>query len=136
MKHYSGGAVVHHYYDHHSQQHRRQILSQEEMIRRYVSHIPARHFKMIRYYGFLANRKRGNLLPKVYNALDMIAPSIPDKPGFAALTKGFLNTDPYQCILCGNRLRFMSAEKGTHATELLSVRRDRMEKKRWLQTAA
>ncbi|MEY0079415.1 transposase, partial [Providencia rettgeri] len=24
-------------------------LSQEEMIRRYVSHIPARHFKMIRY---------------------------------------------------------------------------------------
>ncbi|MEX9996895.1 IS91 family transposase [Providencia vermicola] len=136
LKHYSGGAVVHHYYDHHNQQHRRQILSQEEMIRRYVSHIPARHFKMIRYYGFLANRKRGSLLPKVYNALDMIAPSIPDKPGFAALTKGFLNTDPYQCILCGNRLRFMSAEKGIHATELLSVRRDRMEKKRWLQTAA
>ncbi|WGM02691.1 transposase [Arsenophonus nasoniae] len=52
MKHYSGGTVVHHYYDHHSQQYRRQTLSQEEMIRRYVSHIPARHFKMIRYYGF------------------------------------------------------------------------------------
>ncbi|QBY45950.1 Putative transposase (plasmid) [Arsenophonus nasoniae] len=52
LKHYSGGTVVHHYYDHHSQQYRRQTLSQEEMIRRYVSHIPARHFKMIRYYGF------------------------------------------------------------------------------------
>lgn len=29
------------------------------MLWRYVSHIPARHFKMVRYYGFLANRKRG-----------------------------------------------------------------------------
>ena len=38
-------------------QHRRQILSQEKMIRRFVSHIPARHLKMFRYYGFLANRK-------------------------------------------------------------------------------
>ncbi|WGM08119.1 hypothetical protein QE197_20140 (plasmid) [Arsenophonus nasoniae] len=41
-----------------------------------------------------------------------------------------------QCILCGNRLRFMSAEKGIHAVTLLSERRDKMVKKRWLQTAA
>ncbi|MBQ0211497.1 transposase [Providencia rettgeri] len=81
------------------------------MIRRYVSHIPARHFKMIRYYGFLANRKRSSLLPKVYDASDMIHPNDPEKSGFSALIKGFLNTDPYQYILCGNRLRFMSAEK-------------------------
>ncbi|MGJ3355776.1 transposase [Providencia sp. Je.9.19] len=87
----------------------------DKMIRRYVSHIPARHFKMIRYYGFLANRKRGRLLPKVYDALDTNHPNVPEKPGFAALIKGFLNTDLYQCILCGNRLRFMSAEKGIHA---------------------
>ncbi|HGN1706197.1 TPA: transposase [Providencia rettgeri] len=46
------GAVVHHYYGHHSHQYRRQILFQEEMIRRYVSHISACHFKMIRYYSF------------------------------------------------------------------------------------
>ncbi|MFS1538491.1 MAG: transposase [Candidatus Phlomobacter fragariae] len=56
--------MIHHYYDHHSQQHLRQILSQEEMLKRYVSHIPTRHFKMIRYHGFLANRKRGSLLLK------------------------------------------------------------------------
>ncbi|MEY0833696.1 transposase [Providencia alcalifaciens] len=136
LKHYSGSTAVHHYYDHHGQQYRRQALSQEEMIRRYVSHIPARHFKMIRYYGFLANHKRGGLLPKVYDALDMIHPNVPEKPGFAALIKGFLNTDPYQCILCGNRLRFMSTEKGLHAVTLLSERRDKMAKKRWLQTAA
>ncbi|MBO1915818.1 transposase [Providencia rettgeri] len=28
------------------------LIPRREMIRRYVSHIPARHFKMIRYYGF------------------------------------------------------------------------------------
>nr|WP_272657165.1 hypothetical protein [Providencia sp. PROV157] len=63
-------------------------------------------------------------------------PNEPEKLGFAVLIKGFLNTDPYQCILCGNRLRFMSAEKEIHAVTLLSERRDKMAKKRWLQTAA
>lgn len=40
LRHYRSGAVFHHDYDHHSQQYRRQILSKEEMIRRYVSHMP------------------------------------------------------------------------------------------------
>uniref|UniRef100_UPI00372D294B transposase n=1 Tax=Kluyvera intermedia TaxID=61648 RepID=UPI00372D294B len=31
---------------------RQQTLTQEEMIGRYISHIPAKHFKMVRYYGF------------------------------------------------------------------------------------
>ncbi|MDB9568900.1 transposase [Providencia rettgeri] len=52
LKHYSGGTVIHHYYDHHSQQYRRQTLTQEEMIRRYVSHIPAQYFKMLRITAF------------------------------------------------------------------------------------
>jgi hypothetical protein len=69
LRHYSGGAVVHHYYDHRTQLHRQQKLSQEEMIGRYISHIPSRHFKMVRYYGFLVNRKRSSLLPKVYEGL-------------------------------------------------------------------
>ncbi|WGM18175.1 transposase (plasmid) [Arsenophonus nasoniae] len=33
------GAVVHHYHDHRTGQHRQQTLPQEEMIRRYISHI-------------------------------------------------------------------------------------------------
>lgn len=44
LRHYTGGAVVHHYYDHRTRQHRRQILSQEDMLLRYISHIPSRHF--------------------------------------------------------------------------------------------
>lgn len=83
-------AVVHQYYDQRTQQHKRQKMSQEEMLQRYVSHIPARHFKMVRYYGFLANRKRGSLLPKVYDALAMTVREKPKRPGFAVLMKGFL----------------------------------------------
>lgn len=136
LRHYSGGAVVHHYYDHRTQQYRQQTLSQEEMIGRYISHVPAKHFKMVRYYGFLSNRKRGELLPKVYEALEMKARKKPAQPGFAALMKEFLRTDPYKCILCGNRLHFTGAEAGRHATELVAERLHNIDRKRWLQAQA
>ncbi|HGN8757595.1 TPA: transposase, partial [Enterobacter asburiae] len=133
LRHYSGGAVVHHYYDHRTQQHRKQTLTQEEMIGRYISHVPEKHFKMVRDYGFLSNRKRGELLPKEYEALQMEARKKPEQPGFAALMKEFLRTDPYKCILCGNRLRFSGAEAG----ELVAERLHGIDRKRWLlaQTA-
>ncbi|KKF35901.1 IS91 family transposase [Erwinia tracheiphila] len=133
LRHYRGGSVVHQYYDHNTQQHKRQKLSQEEMLWRYISHIPSRHFKMVRYYGFLANRKRGTLLPKVYEALEMTPREKPQKPGFAVLMKAFLGTDPYQCILCKGRLRFAGAVAGDHATKMLSDRLYQMAKKRWLR---
>ncbi|RAP67660.1 putative iSPsy3 transposase, partial [Candidatus Erwinia dacicola] len=75
------GAVVHHYLDHRTGKHKRQTLSQKEM--------------MVRYSGFLANRKRGSVLPKVYEALEMTPRKKPEKPGFVVLMKGFLGTDPY-----------------------------------------
>ncbi|CAI1078545.1 Uncharacterised protein [Serratia entomophila] len=59
----------------------------------------------------------------------------PKRPGFAVLMKGFLGTDPYQCILCKGRLRFAAGTvAGEHATKMLSDRLHRTAKKRWLQT--
>ncbi len=86
----------------------------------------------MRYYGFLSNRKRRVLLSKVYKALEMTARKKPEKPGFAVLMKGFLRTDPYKCILCGDRLFFTSAQAGKQAMKLLSERLDNLEKKRGL----
>ncbi|RAP70186.1 putative transposase domain protein [Candidatus Erwinia dacicola] len=57
----------------------------------------------------------------------------PEKPGFAVLIKGFLGTDPYKCILCGERLRFAGAQAGTQTMELPLERLRGMEKKRWLR---
>ncbi|HGM5492471.1 TPA: transposase [Serratia fonticola] len=73
--------MVHQYYDDRTQQYKRQKISQDEMLQRYVSHIPTRHFKMVRYYGFLANRNHGTLLPKVYDALAMTAREKLQRPG-------------------------------------------------------
>ena len=108
------------------------------MLWRYASHIPSRYFKMVRYYGFLVNRKRGMLLPKVYEALEMTPREKPQKQGFAVLMKALLGTDPYQCIVCKGRLRFGSAMAGYHATKMLSDRLQGMAKndgfrpRRWI----
>jgi len=83
----------------------------------------------VRYSGFLSNCKRGTLLPKVYEALKMEARKKPEKPGCATLIKSFLGTDPYQSILCGDRLRFTGVQSGMRATELLPERLHRMEQK-------
>ena len=40
-------------------------------IARLIRHIPDRNFKMIRYYGFLSNRTRGEKLPLVYIGTDV-----------------------------------------------------------------
>ncbi|MGP1924073.1 MAG: transposase [Arsenophonus sp. NEOnobi-MAG3] len=42
-----------------------ETLTKEAMIGGYISHIPRRHFKMVRYYSFFLNHKKGKLLQKV-----------------------------------------------------------------------
>ena len=76
------------------------------MIDRIAEHIPDKHFKMLRYYGFLSNRRRGELLPKVYKALERVVEPEPDIPGYAAMLKGYKKLDPYECIVCQGRLVF------------------------------
>ncbi|RZF11036.1 hypothetical protein B7L32_23060 [Serratia marcescens] len=66
----------------------------------------------------MTNRKRGTLLPKVYDAQENTAREKPKRPRFAVLMKGLLGTEPYQCILCKGRLRFTGAVAGEHATKL------------------
>lgn len=106
------------------------------MIGRYISHVPAKHFKMVRYYGFLFSRKLGELLQKLYDALQMEARKKTEQSGLAALMKGFLRTDPYKCILCGNRLCFSGPEAVRHATELVAERLHNIDRKRWLLAQA
>jgi hypothetical protein len=49
-------------YAHHSKR-RTMSLSHEEFLRRFLQHVLPRGFPRIRYFGFLANRGRGALLP-------------------------------------------------------------------------
>jgi Putative transposase len=49
-------------YAHHSK-HRAMTLSLEEFLRRFLQHVLPKGFPRIRYFGWMANRRRGELLP-------------------------------------------------------------------------
>ncbi len=46
-----------------------ETLTQRELVARLKQHIPEKFFKMVRYFGFLANRVCGEKLPQVYRAV-------------------------------------------------------------------
>lgn len=84
---------------------------------------------MVRYFGFLANRVVGKLLPLVRKALgqDEVKKVVPVT--FTTLSQGLLKTDPFACLLCGAKLAFSRAlaavplEKLTaHAGEIARMR--------------
>ncbi|WP_366942688.1 transposase [uncultured Vibrio sp.] len=83
------------------------------MIRRLIQHIPEKNFRMIRYFGFLANRVVGEKLPKAREALGMESHPPPTAPlRYGQMIKSFLRVDPFECILCGHRMRFTAFNAG------------------------
>lgn len=80
LRQYNDAAVVHHYLDHRTGKHKRQTLSQEDMIGRYISQVPARHFKMERYSGFVGTDQYQCILCKSrLHFTDAVAGSTPQK---------------------------------------------------------
>ncbi|PPS32856.1 IS91 family transposase, partial [Pseudomonas amygdali pv. morsprunorum] len=113
LAHYTNGATLSFtYLDHRTQTYQQETLSQADMLRRVVQHIPEKHFRMIRYFGFLANRVCGQYLPKLYEALKMATPGPVPKLYFAQMAKAFLNVDPFRCVLCGARMVYTAAISG------------------------
>jgi hypothetical protein len=69
IKNYDGKHVTFEYLDHHDNSKKNAVLDVMEFISRLIMHIPDKNFRCIRYYGFLANRLRGKLLPLVHKLL-------------------------------------------------------------------
>jgi hypothetical protein len=61
-------------YAHQSRQ-RTMTLSADEFLRRFVQHVLPKGFPRIRYFGWMANRKRGKLLPLCRRLLNQQIPS-------------------------------------------------------------
>ncbi|PKF49059.1 hypothetical protein AT251_21605 [Enterovibrio nigricans] len=121
LRHYSrGGQVTFTFLNHRTQKKESMVLTPLEMIGRLVEHIPEKHFKMLRYDGFLSNRKRGEMLPRVYAALKQAPPEVPEAPGYAAMLKGYVNVDPYACVLCTGRMVYTGFRSGSTVGELIS----------------
>lgn len=103
LRHYDGAEVTFKYLDHKTKTYRRFTMTVEQFIGRFVQHIPDVGFRMIRYYGFLAHRVRGKLLPLVYQLLGQENIQT-DPPTYAALIQKNFNFNPLTCILCGHQL--------------------------------
>ncbi|WP_354003821.1 transposase [Vibrio marisflavi] len=105
--HYRGEATLSfRYLDHHTGRYETEQVTQLELFKRLIQHIPEKGFRMIRYFGFLANRVVGDKLPKVRSALGMEPYPEPTLPlRYGQMIKSFLKVDPFECILCGHRLR-------------------------------
>ena len=61
-------------YAHQSKQ-RTMLLASEEFLRRFVQHVLPRGFPRIRYFGFLANRRRARMLPLCRDLLHQAPPA-------------------------------------------------------------
>ena len=60
-------------YAHHSKR-RRMSLTHEEFLRRFLQHVLPKGFPRIRYFGFLANRRRAESLPQCLALLAQVLP--------------------------------------------------------------
>jgi hypothetical protein len=77
-------------------------LSVDEFIGRLIRHIPEKHFRMVRHYGFYSNRTRTELLPIIKSALSIVEESFTFKP-IKWRERIFSNFgyDPLLCPDCG-----------------------------------
>ncbi len=77
-------------------------LSADEFIGRLVRHIPEKHFRMVRYYGFCSNRVRTELLPTIKSAPGIAKESLALKPvKWRERMFNSFGCDPLICSACG-----------------------------------
>ena len=127
LRHYDGHQVIFTYRDHATKSYRNFEASVDEFISRFIQHIPDVGFRMIRYYGVLANRVRGRLLPIVYNLLGQIqmCKNAAQQIDFASLMEKNFGINPLTCILCGKKLLLELVVYGRSAArELLPIHRE------------
>ena len=104
----------------HGNQQRLMTLELDEFLRRFLLHVLPSGFHRIRYYGFLTNSKRGDLLPLCRRLIARVNPS---------RTISYSDSEParsgWLCPRCGGRLliveRFTAAQLRTRAPPALAA---------------
>jgi Putative transposase len=69
----------------HGSKRRKMTLTHEEFLRRFLEHVLPRGLPRIRYFGFLANRRRGTFLPLCRTLLSAAAPADVPNPAEPAV---------------------------------------------------
>jgi hypothetical protein len=117
LLHYDGKQVIFNFIDRNDNSKRTTRMEIDIFLDKFTQHIPDKGFRMIRYYGFLANAVRGKFLPIVYKLLNQNVTKEPTL-GWRVLMKKTFNVDPLQCILCGYDLACIGIDFGMTQSEL------------------
>lgn len=124
LRHYDGNEVTFSYLDHKTKTYKKLTRSIEEFIGLFVQHIPDEGFRMIRYYGFLANRLRGTLLPMIHQLIGQQTKCNNSEPTYANLIEKSFGFNPLTCILCGKKLVLSAVRFGvSNPMQLLTFHR-------------
>jgi len=116
LLHYDGNIVVFNYINRKTNKNEKISFSVPDFIERFIQHIPDTNFKMIRYYGFLANRVRGELLPIVNDLLGVTPNFVTKTISFIDLMKVNFNYDFLKCHSCGGMLKLTRRYFGIFGT--------------------
>ena len=101
----------------------------DEFLDKFTQHIPPKGFKLIRYFGFLANCIRGKLLPKIYKIFDQ-EPKDTKKTKWAELYEKSFNVDPLKYIVCGSQLVLTALVIGLNSKEFMNYHENLAKRKR------
>ena len=104
---YDGNTVSFRFLDHNDKKKKLLKLPVVVFIARLVSHIHDQHFRCIRYYGFLSNRSRGELLPIVHYLLEEKKNPAPNPPSYRSMYLKFIGRDPFKCNCCNSSMEFV-----------------------------
>ena len=99
---YDGTNVTFTFKDHYTNTYKQETISVFEFIRRFIQHIPDIGFRMIRYYGLLANRVRRKMLSIVSTLIKTVKTYILNKVDYASLIYKSFAIQPFVCPYCGN----------------------------------
>lgn len=102
IKEYDGEFVTYKYLDHYTDTVETMTLPVLDFIARLIAHIPDKNFRNIRYYGFLANRVRGKLMPIIQKLISekQFAKNKVYTP-WRNMIKNTFHYDPLKCQNCG-----------------------------------
>lgn len=106
IKKYDGDNVIFEYLDHYTKTKQRMTMPVMEFIKKLVTHIPDDNFRNIRYYGFLANRLSGKLMPVVRTLLAKTVKTLAHiATTWRKMIKNTFNRDPLQCPCCNTIMK-------------------------------
>lgn len=110
IKNYDGNYVTFSFRDHKTGAYKDDKIHVFEFIKRFIQHIPDVGFRMIRYYGLLANRVRLKALDIVAKLLGAIKKTILEKIDYPTLFYQSFGRNPLICPLCRSELLFYCRE--------------------------